>query len=139
MSKLSGASGKDDHEAQRPVSGLPQRPNAASLVGANAASHASAVLQSARPEAGRLGGKVVDIPGLGMVFGLPDAEKAAQIKARINEAMNEKHGPVEIFGYHVTPETNVNSIRSEGFSAERNQGRAGGVAGKNIRGAGLYT
>ncbi|MFM0075913.1 hypothetical protein PQQ86_32660 [Paraburkholderia sediminicola] len=126
------------HGTQWPILGLPQRRNALSLRGANAASTVSAVSQSARPETGRLGGKVVDIPGLHMVPGVPDAEKAAQIEARINEAMSEKYGEVKVFGYHVTPEANVNSIRNEGFSAEKNQGAAGGIAGMNIRGAGLY-
>ncbi len=52
--------------------------------------------------------------------------------------IGEKLGAVRIVGYHVTLQENLPSLRAEGFSVQRHTGRAGGVAGKNIRGPGLY-
>jgi hypothetical protein len=93
-------------------------------------------------EAAQMGGKVVDVPNLPTLHGQPENWAPTQIdkmKHTIETELTEKHGhPVKVLGYHVTPEQNVESLRTEGFSAEKHQGKAGGVAGINIHGPGLY-
>jgi hypothetical protein len=87
----------------------------------------------------RLGGKVIDVPGLRMHERVPGRDQTVQMESAIKDALKAQHGPVEVFGYHVTSEENAIAIRDHGFSADKNQGQAGGVAGVNIHGPGLYT
>lgn len=122
---------KDDHALEQPVAHGDSSITGAE--GAHAVSHAT------RADAAPLGGKVVDIPGLPMLSHLPSSEEAAHIETAINHQLKATHGPIDVFGYHVTSEDNVESLRKEGFSADKNQGKAGGVAGMNIDGPGLYT
>jgi hypothetical protein len=56
----------------------------------------------------------------------------------LEQLIGETLGAVRIVGYHVTLQENLPSLRAEGFSVQRNTGLAGGIAGKNIRGPGLY-
>ena len=91
------------------------------------------------PRAPQLGGKVIDVPGLTMHSRVPTEAQTGQIESNIKNALKDTHGPVEVFGYHVTTQENAEAIRKQGFSADENQGLGGGVAGKNIHGSGLYT
>ncbi|WP_109481952.1 hypothetical protein [Paraburkholderia sp. C35] len=91
------------------------------------------------PGSNPLGGKVLDAPGLSLHSSVPTGGDAIRLAADIQKALAPQHGPVEIFGYHVTSEQNAADIRSQGFSSEKNQGLAGGVSGMNIDGPGLYT
>ncbi|WP_176050094.1 hypothetical protein [Burkholderia sp. BCC1644] len=97
---------------------------------------------SSHGSAAPMGGKVVDVPNLPTLQGQPEHWTPAQIqqvKHGIETALTKQHGhPVKVLGFHVTPEQNVESLRAEGFSAEKHQGKAGGVAGTNIHGPGLY-
>ncbi|QGZ65164.1 hypothetical protein [Paraburkholderia acidisoli] len=86
-----------------------------------------------------LGGKVLDAPGLALHTGVPQGAQVGKMEARIKETLRAEHGEVEVFGYHVTTQENANAIRQHGFSAEANQGKGGGIGGKNFHGAGLYT
>lgn len=97
---------------------------------------------SSHSSAEPMGGKVVDVANLPTLSGQPDEwtpTQIGEIKHTIETELTKKHGhPVKVLGYHVTPEHNVQSLRAEGFSAEKHQGKAGGVAGTNIHGPGLY-
>lgn len=103
------------------------------------ASSVAAVSQGEGAGKGGFGGKVIDVPNLPMLSHVPNGEETAAIGAHINQALQGKHGDVRMFGYHVTPEEYVDSIRNEGFSAEKNEGKSGGIANANIHGKGLYT
>lgn len=87
----------------------------------------------------QLGGKVIDIPDLPVHSKVPTTEQARQIESKIKNALKDQHGPVEVFGYHVTTQENADAIRNQGFSANANTGQGGGIAGMNIHGSGLYT
>ncbi|MDR0240732.1 MAG: hypothetical protein LBJ65_03925 [Burkholderia sp.] len=97
---------------------------------------------SSHGSAAKMGGKVVDVPNLPTLQGQPDTwkpELVQQVKHDIETKLTKQHGhPVKVLGYHVTPDHNVESLRAEGFSADKHQGKAGGVAGTNIHGPGLY-
>lgn len=89
--------------------------------------------------ASQLGGKVIDVPGLPMYSRVPTKGQATEIESTIKDALQGQHGPVQVFGYHVTTQENADAIRNQGFSADANHGLGGGVAGMNIHGSGLYT
>ncbi|MBN3836089.1 hypothetical protein [Burkholderia sp. Ac-20344] len=97
---------------------------------------------SSHGSAAQMGGKVVDVPNLPTLQGQPEQwepKQIQQVKHDIETELTKQHGhPVKVLGYHVTPDHNVESLRAEGFSADKHQGKAGGVAGTNIHGPGLY-
>ncbi|WP_124446857.1 hypothetical protein [Burkholderia sp. Bp8992] len=97
---------------------------------------------SSHGSAAKMGGKVIDVPDLPTLQGQPerwDPRQVQRVKHDIETRLTEQHNhPVKVLGYHVTPDHNVASLRAEGFSADKHQGQAGGVAGTNIHGPGLY-
>jgi hypothetical protein len=121
--------------SERPESALPAQ---ASSAGGLHASQIGAISPNAAG-APQLGGKVIDVPGLPMHSQAPNKAQTEQMESAIKNALKDQHGPVEVFGYHVTTQENADAIRNHGFSADKNQGLGGGVAGMNIHGSGLYT
>ncbi|WP_157645186.1 hypothetical protein [Burkholderia ubonensis] len=69
-----------------------------------------------------------------------DTPRADMIRAA-QQAVDRLYGSgnVEIIGYHVSPARYRDSLFAEGFNPNKNTGGAGGVAGRNMRGPGLYT
>ena len=117
---------------------LPTRPGQLASAMPTQASQIGAISSHAAG-ASQLGGKVIDVPGLPMHSQVPTQAQATEIESKIKDALQGQHGPVQVFGYHVTTQENANSIRNQGFSADANHGLGGGVAGMNIHGSGLYT
>ncbi|ALV09190.1 hypothetical protein [Roseateles depolymerans] len=117
---------------------LPNRPEQLASATPAQASQISA-LSSPAAAARPLGGKVIDVPGLTLHSQVPTKAQTSEIESKIKQALQDQHGPVQVFGYHVTTQENADAIRNQGFSADANHGLAGGVAGMNIHGPGLYT
>jgi hypothetical protein len=71
---------------------------------------------------------------------LGDSEVTKRIGLETQKKLDDKYGKdtMEIVGYHVSPAENQNSLRTNGFSYDYNEGRGEGVAGANKNGPGLY-
>ncbi|UXH79063.1 hypothetical protein [Roseateles amylovorans] len=115
-------------------------PTRTGQLGSDMPAQASQIGAISAPTAGAspLGGRVIDIPGLTMHSQVPTKAQSSEIEAKIKDALQGQHGPVQVFGYHVTTQENATAIRNQGFSADANRGLGGGVAGMNIHGPGLY-